>query len=510
MDNKQKKLADHRVAAEHSRIEQSRDEEIRGDASDVPAPPLTEDGKYEIIGVRFRKSGKIYYFSPNGEQVSEEDPVIVETSRGIEYGITAVANKFVEPYQVVPPLRRLVRRATDEDIAHREENARREVDAYNICMDKIEEHRLEMKLIDVEYTFDNSKLLFFFSADGRVDFRELVKDLAGIFRTRIELRQINIRDEAKMLGGLGLCGRAFCCHTFLPDFMQVSIKMAKEQNLSLNMQKLSGACGRLMCCLRYEYDTYAEALRRLPKQDSVVITPDGEGIVSDVEPLSEKVKVRLNSAPNEVRVYPGNAVSNDLSANVTMEITADEYENDNEEPSVLDDEAGVVFLPDVNADNPPVNDTQAAEQQDNDEYQETAALQIPEIDEAEYNGNRRGDSRRQRSSRGGRAGRHNYSDKSRHNPGRAAAAKKADNTEQRTAETPARKKPNIRKPSDGASSESPAQNRRAEGDGGRQNEKSNQKGGRGRSSRRSGGGERRQNSSGERGRNKPSEPPASV
>ena len=258
---------------------------------------------YEIIGVRFRLSGKIYYFDPQNMTFSEEDHVIVETARGIEYGTVALGNKMVTEQEIVLPLRPVIRRATQEDDGIYEENKRKEKEAAKICVEKIAEHGLEMKLVDAEYTFDNSKLLFYFTADGRVDFRELVKSLAAIFRTRIELRQIGIRDETKMIGGLGVCGRPFCCKKFLDDFVQVSIKMAKEQNLSLNSQKISGACGRLMCCLRYEHEVYEEALATLPKVDSIVDTPDGRGTVCEVLPLSGLVKVKFSGEHAVIRSY---------------------------------------------------------------------------------------------------------------------------------------------------------------------------------------------------------------
>lgn len=258
---------------------------------------------YEIIGVRFRLSGKIYYFDPQNMTFSEEDHVIVETARGIEYGTVALGNKMVTEQEIVLPLRPVIRRATQEDDGIYEENKRKEKEAAKICVEKIAEHGLEMKLVDAEYTFDNSKLLFYFTADGRVDFRELVKSLAAIFRTRIELRQIGIRDETKMIGGLGVCGRPFCCKKFLDDFVQVSIKMAKEQNLSLNSQKISGACGRLMCCLRYEHEAYEEALATLPKVDSIVDTPDGRGTVCEFLPLSGLVKVKFSGEHAVIRSY---------------------------------------------------------------------------------------------------------------------------------------------------------------------------------------------------------------
>ena len=265
-----------------------------------PEPPRM----CEIVGVRFKSAGKIYYFDPNGRKFSKDDPVIVDTARGLEFGIVDLSNRMVTEREVVMPLRQVIRPATPDDIARAEANAANAAEAFGICNEKIAEHKLEMKLVDVEYTFDNSKLLFYFTADGRVDFRELVKDLASVFRTRIELRQIGIRDETKLLGGLGICGRPFCCKTFLSDFVQVSIKMAKEQNLSLNSVKISGACGRLMCCLRYEYDTYQEEIRRTPKVDQVVSTPDGDGVVIEVQPLAGLVRVKFIDKPDTLpKVY---------------------------------------------------------------------------------------------------------------------------------------------------------------------------------------------------------------
>ncbi len=252
----------------------------------------------EIIGVRFKQSGKIYYFDPNGIKAVRDDHVIVETARGIEYGTVAIENRMVDESETVAPLRKTIRIATAEDDAHYRENEIKEAEAFDICNDKIYDHKLDMKLVDVEYTFDNNKLLFYFTADGRIDFRELVKDLAAVFRTRIELRQIGIRDEAKMKGGIGVCGRPFCCCTFLGDFVQVSIKMAKEQNLSLNSAKISGACGRLMCCLRYESDVYEEEIKKTPPLDSVVSTPDGDGVVVEVNPLAGLVRVKSLKNPD--------------------------------------------------------------------------------------------------------------------------------------------------------------------------------------------------------------------
>lgn len=260
---------------------------------------IKEPAEVEIVGIRFKNAGKVYYFSPAGKSVKEGDFAIVETARGVEYGEVVVANKKVSDKEIVSPLRNMLRVATKEDKAHFEENKKKEEEAFGICQKKIEEHKLDMKLVEVEYTFDNNKLLFYFTAAGRVDFRELVKDLASVFRTRIELRQIGIRDEAKLLGGLGVCGRPLCCTTFLSDFVQVSIKMAKEQNLSLNSSKISGNCGRLMCCLRYEHETYEEEIKKTPPVDSVVSTDDGDGVVTEINPLAGLVRVRLSDKPDQ-------------------------------------------------------------------------------------------------------------------------------------------------------------------------------------------------------------------
>ncbi len=257
----------------------------------------------EIISVRFKSGGKDYYFNPNGLQVAEGQSVIIETSKGIECATCSQANTMIDEQQLISPLRPVLRLATDEDIRQMEENKKKEARAFQICQEKILEHGLEMKLIEVEYSFDGSKVLFFFTADGRVDFRALVKDLASIFRTRIELRQIGVRDEAKMLGGLGICGRPFCCSSFLNDFHPVSIKMAKTQNLSLNPTKISGTCGRLMCCLKYEQDAYTDLLKRAPKQDSLVDTPEGVGTVTQVNLLRETCKVVLDSDPENPRLF---------------------------------------------------------------------------------------------------------------------------------------------------------------------------------------------------------------
>ncbi len=252
----------------------------------------------EVVGIRFKNSGKTYYFAPGGNTVRKGEYAIVETARGREYGEVSMGNTMVKETDTVPPLRPIIRVATQADREHHLANKELEEDAFRICNAKIAEHGLDMKLIEAQYTFDNSKLLFYFTSAGRVDFRVLVKDLASVFRTRIELRQIGIRDEAKLMGGIGMCGRPLCCSTFLSDFGQVSIKMAKEQNLSLNSAKISGICGRLMCCLRYEHQTYEYEIKRTPPVDSLVRTVDGNGTVTETNPLVGTVKVRLLASPD--------------------------------------------------------------------------------------------------------------------------------------------------------------------------------------------------------------------
>ena len=254
--------------------------------------------KVHVSGVRFKANGKIYHFDKGEISPRDGDFVIVETARGLEFGEVAYGDREVKESSLVLPLRPVIRIATPEDIKHNEENHAKEESAFKICLEKIAKHGLDMKLIEAQYSFDNSKLLFYFTSASRVDFRELVKDLASVFKTRIELRQIGIRDEAKLMGGLGVCGRPLCCSTFLSDFVQVSIKMAKEQNLSLNSGKISGCCGRLMCCLQYEYSTYAEETAKTPPVDSTVKTPDGVGVVTEINPLAATVKVRLNDKPD--------------------------------------------------------------------------------------------------------------------------------------------------------------------------------------------------------------------
>ena len=257
----------------------------------------------EVISVRFRNGCKEYYFDPKGLTVPTDTDVIVETAQGPEFARCSQGNHQVEDDAVVKPLRGLIRIATDNDRHTAAYNRGREKEAFEVCKKKIQQHKLEMKLVRVECSFDGSKILFFFTADGRVDFRELVKDLASVFRARIELRQIGVRDEAKMIGGLGICGRPFCCSQFMDEFLPVSIKMAKTQSLSLNPTKISGTCGRLMCCLKYEQDAYEDAIRRMPKNDSFVLTPDGTGNVSDINVLKETVSVRLDDRPEGARCY---------------------------------------------------------------------------------------------------------------------------------------------------------------------------------------------------------------
>ena len=257
----------------------------------------------KVIGVRFRTAGKIYYFDPLNFQVKRGDHVIVETARGVEYGTVVGSPREVEDDKVVQPLKPVLRVATERDDEQEAGNKAKEKEAFKICQEKIRKHGLEMKLIDAEYTFDNNKVLFYFTADGRVDFRELVKDLAGVFKTRIELRQIGVRDESKMIGGLGICGQPFCCSRFLKDFQPVSIKMAKEQGLSLNPTKISGACGRLMCCLSYEENAYEYLNSIMPMVGSTVRTPDGLGTVLEVNPISGYLRVRCGTEALTPRYY---------------------------------------------------------------------------------------------------------------------------------------------------------------------------------------------------------------
>ncbi len=271
----------------------------------ITGTPVSQvDYMSEIVGIRFKEVGKVYYFDPDGAKFNKGDFAIVETVRGVECGEVAIDNKEVSEDEIVKPLKKIIRPANNEDVKRYRENRQKEKEAAEICRKRIEYHKLDMNLVDAEYTFDGAKILFYFTADGRVDFRELVKDLAGTFRTRIELRQIGVRDEAKMLGGLGICGRPFCCSSFLGDFQPVSIKMAKEQGLSLNPEKISGTCGRLMCCLKYEQNAYEYLMKVTPKPGALVKTPDGRGKVVETSLLTGKLKVLLDNQATEIpRIY---------------------------------------------------------------------------------------------------------------------------------------------------------------------------------------------------------------
>ncbi len=287
----------------------------------------------EIIGVKFKSVGKVYYFSPNGLELALGDKVIVETARGIECGEVSLALKEISDDEINSPLKSVIRKATEEDLKTIRQNEEKEKDAFKICEEKIAKHELKMNLIDVECTFDNNKLLFYFTADNRVDFRELVKDLASIFHARIELRQIGIRDETKMLGGLGPCGRACCCNQFLKDFERVSIKMAKTQGLSLNPAKISGLCGRLMCCLKYENNHYTETARLMPKVGSEVVTPDGRARVESVNLLKKSVLVKIvNGDAVEFKTFD----VADVKAKKTIAEDVDDTVADEEIKSILD------------------------------------------------------------------------------------------------------------------------------------------------------------------------------
>jgi len=257
----------------------------------------------EVVDIQFRPGQKVYYFDPDGETFETGDHVIIDTARGAEFGICAGGNHTIPPKDVVAPLRKVLRRANAQDEKTIAENRAKEKKAYDVCMQKIADHNLDMQLVSAEVAFDGSKILFYFTADERVDFRELVKNLASVFHTRIELRQIGVRDKAKMVGGLGICGRPFCCASFLDDFQPVSIKMAKTQNLSLNPTKISGTCGRLMCCLKYEQDAYEDLIRNSPKLDSFVDTPEGRGTVVELDLLRQRVKVRMEDAPETISVF---------------------------------------------------------------------------------------------------------------------------------------------------------------------------------------------------------------
>lgn len=279
----------------------------------------------EIVGVRFKEVGKVYYFDPNGLKIEKGQHVIVETVRGVECGEVAVENRDVDDEEIVKPLKPIIRVATQDDLNVVKKNKEKEKEAFDICLKKIAAHNLDMKLIDVEYTFDGSKVLFYFTSDGRVDFRELVKDLASVFRIRIELRQIGVRDESKMKGGLGMCGRPFCCNSFLGDFQPVSIKMAKEQGLSLNPTKISGTCGRLMCCLKYEQNSYEHLLRVTPKVGAIVDTDEGRGTVVETNIIKGELKVRLDRRPEAA---PATYNRRDVKLIKDKKITVDKAEID--------------------------------------------------------------------------------------------------------------------------------------------------------------------------------------
>lgn len=289
--------------------------------------------KEEIVGISFREAGKIYYFAPLKYKFSEGDKVIVETARGVEMGTIKIPNKTVPASEIVSPLKAVTRPATKEDIEKDAKNHELEFEAALICKKKIAAHKLGMRLVGVEYTFDNSKLIFYFTCESRVDFRELVKDLASTFRTRIELRQIGIRDAAKLMGGIGVCGRKYCCAGFLSDFVQVTIKMAKEQNFSLNSAKVSGACGRLMCCLRYEHEVYEEAIRVTPPNGSIVLTSDGEGVVIETKPLASEIRVKLSDKEKEtVKLYK----VSDVKILKTPKKSKNQYEDDESDVIIED------------------------------------------------------------------------------------------------------------------------------------------------------------------------------
>lgn len=292
----------------------------------------------KVIGVRFRQAGKIYFFSPGKLEIKPQDRVIVETARGVEFGKVVTGPKEVEDDKITQPLKSVIRIANEEDYKKEEKNREKEKEAFNICLEKIRKHGLEMKLIDAEYTFDNNKVLFYFTADGRIDFRELVKDLAAVFRTRIELRQIGVRDETKIMGGYGICGRELCCHTFLSEFAPVSIKMAKEQNLSLNPTKISGVCGRLMCCLKNEEETYEYLNSRLPNVGDYVTTDDGlKGEVSSVNVLRQLVKVLVEvNDEKELREYQADQLKFKPKRRRDVKLTAEEMK----ELAALEDRGG--------------------------------------------------------------------------------------------------------------------------------------------------------------------------
>ena len=287
---------------DNTAVRQFSDDELFGTAHLISAKPSKSEQTTEIVGIRFKVGGKTYYFDPSGIALAAGEFAIVDTARGLEFGEVAIKNSKISNANIVQPLRKVVRKATKDDIARHENNKQKEKDAFKIALEKIAHHKLDMKLVEAQYSFDNSKLLFYFTSAGRVDFRELVRDLASVFKTRIELRQIGIRDEAKMLGGIGMCGRSLCCSKYLSNFAQVSIKMAKEQGLSLNSNKISGNCGRLMCCLNFENQVYLDEIKITPMPGSIVKVNGDKGVVTDAQPLTGMIKVHLDSAPEGERI----------------------------------------------------------------------------------------------------------------------------------------------------------------------------------------------------------------
>ena len=395
----------------------------------------------EVISIKFRGRGKTYYFDPAGVTARTGDTLVVETSKGMELGECVKGNHMVGDGDCVQPLRPVVRRATPDDLRIAELNRKREKEALGICRELIEKHKLEMKLVDVECSFEGNKILFFFTADGRVDFRELVRDLAGVFRARIELRQIGVRDEAKMLGGLGICGRPFCCSQFLDDFVPVSIKMAKTQNLSLNPTKISGTCGRLMCCLKYEQNAYEDAARRCPKQDSFVATPDGLGNVSSVDILREQVLVRLdgqNESPKRYRTCEIHVLRNGKGSRDGIELPTtlpERYQEPPEEPQLA-----LNFFSSAKPIVPPEQWTAPV-----------AKADAPAADEEEKE--------KRRSRRGGRGHRGGRGrGKGSGEGGEKSAAPKSENTPQKGGDKPAEKRSERPARGDKPSSERPPRN----------------------------------------------------
>ena len=396
----------------------------------------------EVISVKFKNRGKVYFFDPHGIAVRTGEKVVVETSRGLELAECVQGNHAVPDETVVQPLRSLARIATKDDLRIEEINHRREKEAFAICKQKIAEHGLDMKLVDVECSFEGNKTMFFFTSDGRVDFRELVKDLASVFRNRIELRQIGVRDEAKMLGGLGICGRPFCCSQFLDDFVPVSIKMAKTQNLSLNPTKISGTCGRLMCCLKYEQNAYEDAVRRCPKQDSFVATPDGLGNVSSVDILREQVLVRLdgqNESPKRYRTCEIHVLRNGKGSRDGIELPTTLPERYQEQPEE-EPQLTLNFFSSAKPIVPPEQWTAPV-----------AKADAPAADEEE--------TEKRRSRRGGRGHRGGRGrGKGSGEGGEKSAAPKSENTPQKGGDKPAEKRSQRPARGDKPSSERPSRN----------------------------------------------------